>query len=243
MAVAHVQTTKTVSNAGSQTTVTGAMTTTAGNLLLVAALEFGSIGSNLQVVTSCKLGGVTAFTSDRTFAANTSGSFQMRCTWFSLPNAAGGSNTVTVDWGNSVLIPTNVLIFFMEVSGAITTAAADGAGAGASGVGTASASGSFNTTNSNDFIVCATTSLAANPATYTPGTSFTIPTNGTETNSAANLCGGVEFWANPAATTFNGAFTLKTGDWVNVATAYKAAAGGGATSVVNPSMLTTMGMQ
>jgi hypothetical protein len=237
MAVAHVQTTKTVDNSGGTSITSGSMTLTAGNLALFAALEFGAFGSALPVPTSAKLDNTTAFTQDLTFEANTSSNFRMRVTLYSMPNVSGGSHSVTV--AHSGNIPSNVLYFFMEVSGALTTAAVDGTGASASGVSTAAASGSASSTNSDDFWIAATTSLAANPATFAAGSGWTIPTNGTETNSSSNLCGGVEYMANPGATSENGQFTLKSGDWVCGAIAYKAAAGGGATAA--PNFITLLG--
>jgi hypothetical protein len=233
MPVAHVQTTKTVNNTGATSITSGSMTTTAGHLLIAVCLGFGNYGSALSTVASVKLDGVTAFTNDFTIEAVTAGTDRQRVTFLSLPNAAAGAHTLTVAYtaGN---VPTNQLIFFVEVSGALTTAAVDGAGAGSSGNSTAASSGAFTTTNSDDFWIAATTSLAANPATFVAGTSWTIPTNGTETNSSSNLCGAVEYWANPGATSGTGAFTLKTGEWVAGAIGYKSA--GGVVTVTYPQL-------
>jgi hypothetical protein len=224
-AVAHVQTTKTVDNViASHLTTTGSMTTTAGNLLLIGATAFAALGTPLQAITSVKLDGATSFTQDITVEANTSSNFRMRVAVFSLPNAAGGAHTVTVDWGAGGSGPTNVLVFFMEVSGAATVSVVDGTGSSGSGVSAASASGNFTTVNSNDFWVAVTTTLGAAPATSSAGASWTIPANGSETDSTMNLCGAIEFFANPGSTSGNGTFTVKNADWVNSAIGYKAAA-------------------
>lgn len=225
MPVAHVQTTKTVNNAGTSPQVSGAMTTSAGGLLLFGIMAFNT-GTAVPVPTSVKLDNTTAMgTGDVTLTANTSSNFNLRSSIYSLPNVAAGSHSVTVVWPAG--IPTNCLYFFTEVSGAATSSQVDGVGHGGSGVGTAASSGTFTTTNATDFWYAITSSLAANPATFSAGASFTIPTNGSETNSAGNLCGACEFWANPGATSGAGTFTLKTGDWVAVAIGYNAAAGGG----------------
>lgn len=225
MAVAHVQTVKTVDNASTSPATTGNITTSAGGLVILTLLEFDAVGSTLPAATSAKLDNTTLGAADNTFEALTSANFHQRVSFFSWPNVSAATHSVTIVYAGN--IPTNRLYFLTEVSGALTTAAVDGTGNGSSGVGTAAAVGTVTTTHSDDFIICATTSLAANPATFAASASFTIPTNGTETNSSANLCGGVEYWANPGATSFTPGFTLKTGDWVACAIAYQAAAGGG----------------
>lgn len=226
MAVALAQNpAKTINNLGtSPQTVTG-LTTSSGSLILVVVMGFGT-GAAVNAPTSVKLDNTTTMTADVTSGdINTSSNFHMRVSIYSLPNVASGAHTATVVW--PATIPTNTLYFFVEVSGAATASVVDGTGASGSGVGTAAATGAASSTNGDDFWIAATTSLAANPATFTAGAGWTIPTGGTETNSAANLCGGMEYIANPGATSENGQFTLKTGDWVASVIAYKAAAGGG----------------
>lgn len=231
MAVALVQDpVKTVINAGGATITTNPISLTVGNLLVLVALEFGNFGSALPAPTSAKFENTTVMTAEKTFEANTSGTFRMRISYYSLPNIPlGGNRTVTV--AHSGNLPDNILYFLLEISGATTTAASDSAGAGANGLITPADSGTATSTKSNDFWIAATTSLAGNPAHFTHGTGWTMPATGSsETNSAANLCGAVEYAANPGVTSLNGQFIVDAGDWVCVTMAYLASAAGPSTA-------------
>ncbi len=226
MAVAHVQTVKTVDNTGGASITTGNIVIggTGTNLLICAVLEYAVLGagSHLPVPTSAKLDNVTAGAQDATSEAQDASNESMRVTFYSWPSVSAATHSVTIAYPASV--PSNTLYFLVEVSGALTTAAVDGTGAGTSGSSTAVATGNATSTNSDDFWIAACTSIVANPAHFTKGAAWTSIT-GSETNSASNLCGAVEVLANPGATTENGTFTTDNGPWQATVIAYKAAAG------------------
>lgn len=225
MAVAHVQTGKTINNTAAASQTTGALTFTAGGNAIITIMAFNT-GVVVPVPTTAKLDNTTTMTLgvDST-NINTSSNFNMRVLQYVTENVTGASHSVTIAW--PATIPSNCTYFLTEYSGGATSSSGDGSGSHGSGVSTAAASGNATSTNSNDFWLAATTSLPpANPGHFTRVGSFTIPANGTETNSSANLCGGIEYLENPGATSENGQFTVDSGDWVCVVMAYKAGASG-----------------
>lgn len=227
MAVAHVQTIKTHSNSVSPTYDSGNITVSAGNLLLCAVIARNS--SVAPSISSVQLNGSTAFTQD----ANQSdgGFFDDTVYLYRLENVSAGTHFVRVTFAAQ---QAGCCVYVTEVSGAATSSALDATSIGTNGSGTAVATGNRTVTASDDFFYAVTTTRStANPATITGAGSFTIPTNGSELNGAANFPTAVGYRANPGTTTLNGQFTIDSSNWVAAAAAYKAAAGGGGGATVS----------
>lgn len=226
MAVAHVQTLKAHFHGSELTPATASMTFAAGGpLAIVTVLTYDT--TTTVAPSSVKLDATTSFAKALDSGDFASGSDHVRITIWYLENIASGAHTATATYA-SVFVST---LFITEVSGAATSSAADGAGTFASGSTTTPASGSFTAANTDDFWWSAVTSAVwVNPATFTAGTGWTIPTptsGSEETDSSQWLCGAVEYIQNPGTASENGQWTTKSGLNIATVSAFKVAGGGG----------------
>lgn len=209
-AVAHVATTEFDDGGASATTlVSGSISSTAGELLLMLVTGYTNTTSSVG-----ESGGGT-FTKH---LEQQNGVGNSASCW-SLPNASGGSHTYTVTFGGADLYDS---AWLMRVSGAATSSAYE-AGTSAidnSGASSTPASGTF-TTAGTSFLVGV--QFGGNNPT-TPGSGWTEPTNGE--SSLGN--GSVEYKANPGTTSHTADFTTTGGgNWVAVGCGFTVAGAGG----------------
>lgn len=225
MAVAHSATTKASNNVAATTLTTASVTPVSGDLLI---LGLASLESAAAHTVSTVTWNSISMTQDKTTAVTISAG-GMRVSLWSLPVVTGAAATGLITFSRSV---TNKTYFWMRITGAATSSITDSAGGAAVSVsaGTAATTGAFTSTASTDFwITLVGSDSSANPATFTVGSGWTIPTNGTETNGATNLAAGIEYIPNPGATSETGAFTLSSSNWAIVGMAYKVLSAGGVT--------------
>lgn len=227
MALAHVQTVK-ANGAGSAvlSVTTSGITTTTGNLFVIGAGSWKS-GSPQTLTPSDLIGGSA---SGNTWLEVTGSpqnpSGNTRAHLFYCKNGNGGaSHTFKVTAGATALMA----MFLMEISGADTTAPYD-TGAAATSLGsTAPNSGATGTRAQADEIIigyCGTGDNV-NGGTFSAGSGFTIPTNGTETNFN-NYVSGIEYQIMTAVGTEAANFTISNDSWACIAAAFKAASGAAA---------------
>jgi hypothetical protein len=246
MAVAHVQTIKSIDNDANTSQTTNSITVTGGNLVLCMVAQFRSAAVP-NAPTSVQLDGSTAFTHDLTQQETDTG---RAVSLFSLANVAGGAHTVSITFD---FAPNQVATYLMEVSGAATASYQDGVGVGAdfTGATTTPETGAFVAGQTTDYWVSALVSSAAiNPSTVTAGSGWAIPTNGSEVDGTANCVSGVEYIANPGTATQNGQWTQTSARAAVLVFAYKVAGGGGGltlpwqprhTTIIGPSGLVLPG--
>jgi hypothetical protein len=222
-AVAHVATIKVNDTTPGTTWTTTTVTPSTGELLIVGLVAYRSGGT--FTVTATWNG--NALTEDKTITS-TNGADVFRASIFSLPNVTSATAGVAFTFSAATDFKT---AFVMRVSGAATSSITDGTGGSATGSSTTPATGAMTSTNSDDFWVSVMGNIdGSNPSTVTAGAGWTIPTNGSETNGASEVVGGIEYIANPGATSKNGQWTITSSQWNVVGMAYKASAGGGATA-------------
>lgn len=239
MAVAHVATLKISDNTAGTTANGSSVTPSTGDLLIAGIMAYRTAGT-FTITASWN---AQAMTEDKTTTASAGGSTLFRTSLFSLPNVSTATAAPALTFSASVDFCT---IFTMRVSGAATSSITDGTGgagntssAGATSVST----GAMSSTNSDDFWVTLIGSdSGANPASLAAA-GWTIPTNGSELNGAANVVAGIAYIANPGATTETGAWTASSSVLATVGMAYNAAAGGGGATRGVPSTLTLVGVQ
>lgn len=203
-AIAHVQTIKAIGNAASATLTTATFTSTSGNLL----------------VACCQWSGAATFTSIGDSKSNTwtqvgtEGSNGVKCRMYYAKNITGGaSHTVNFVQTNS---PTAFpLLFVTEFSG-LDTAAPFDVQAQNTGSSTAPNSGTTATrSRASSVLFAQVANNSSGTITYTAGSGYTIPTNGSEGNGASNATGAVEYQIVSAVGTDAGAFTISpTNNWI-----------------------------
>lgn len=225
-ALAHVQTQKGTTTAGTVANTT-AMTTTSGNLVVVTAGAFSTVSSPTSTITdaatgcsspcntwaevaSCAVGGAVVDPSGVT-----------RYRQFYAKNITGGANHIfTQTIGSASNFMT---IFATEISGADTTAPFDTC-ATAQATSTTPNTGATNTRAQADSIMVVSlgTGDTINAGSITAGSGFTIPTNGTETNFN-NYYSAVEYQIFTSTGTTAGDFTITSQSWGVTGAVYKAA--------------------
>jgi hypothetical protein len=222
MAITHSETIK---GSGSGTgPTTGSMTSSGAELWLLSVLVFDAGGA---VTITADLDGTTGMTQDRSQLIDVAGGNpnEEQIAVFSLANVASGSHSVSISFGG--INVDSFTWFLSRFAGAATSSPVDGTGASTSGSGTTAASGTFTTTNSDGMFYGAMMSdSGSNPATVTALDSWTIPTNGSETNGSVNVVAGVSYLLNPGTTSGNARYTVDSAGWGAMGIGYKVAAVG-----------------
>jgi hypothetical protein len=202
-AVVHVQTINASDFSSGTTLTSGSFTTSAGDLLIAAIAYYDA-----QTITSVKLDDAIDFTLN---ISQTHGSDNaIRGHIYSVPNVSSGSHTVTVTWSSAALFK---MLFVTEVSGAATTTPVDGAGVSDYGNGTSCSSGSYVAAGTSFWYGFA---VAPNAGSFTAGTGWTIPTNGSD----GSLFAAVEYKANPGSSPQTADMTIGSTNWICLGIAY-----------------------
>lgn len=227
MPVAHVQTRNDPFNSGgvANPQTTGALTITAGNLLIVGVAVFAN-SATAAPITSVKLDGTTDFTQAKDLEATVAGVHIRVSIWYLKNAPSGGSHTCQVNF-NTVGAAVDVdSLWFTEASGCDTASPLDGTGASASGSDASPASGSYTTQTDSFIYGLAAGDQPDNPSTINNGSGWTIPTNGKVTDGSQYITGAVEYKANPGTSSHNAQFSWGTAaDWVSVGVAFKVSGG------------------
>jgi hypothetical protein len=208
MALAHVQTVKGVTSAGTVATTAG-ITTTSGNLLVCVAGAFQAGVSPVSVITDSNSNTWTNVANSSPQTPNASSRIYM---YYAKNITGGASHTFTQTITGGVNFMT---IFVMEISGAHLTSPLDAvAQAGNTGNSAAANSGTTPTrANANAILIGAFGSAdGVNAGTITAGTGFTIPTNGSETNFN-NYVSAIEYQIVTSVGTDAAAFTISSQLW------------------------------
>lgn len=239
-AVAHVATLKISDNTAGTAANGSSVTPSTGDLLLVGIMAYRSAGA--FTITASWNG--NAMTEDKTTTAIAGNAVSVfRTSLFSLPNVTSATAATALTFSASVDFCT---IFTVRVSGAATSSITDGTGgAGNTGTGgaTSISTGAMSSTNSDDFWVTLIGSdSGANPASLAAA-GWTIPTNGSELNGAANVVAGIAYIANPGATSETGAWTASNSVLATVGMAYKAAGGAATPGCKNGLLLYGVGCE
>lgn len=219
MAIAAVAATKLAANSG--TSVTAAVSATAGNALLVSMNAYNGVS-----MTVTRTG--DTYTTDTNGATAGAVDFQ-RVGIASAPNVAGGSVNMTVAGGTGT---SGVVAFAMEFSGLATSSIRDATSPAIKTASSTSATSNSLTNATADavYVVAVGSESGANPVTITATGSWTGAigaTTMTETNGTIRPCGGGAYQIVASAAARNGAWTVTNAQWGAVAAVYKMAAAGG----------------
>jgi len=223
MPVAHVATLRNNVNTAGATLAGSSVTVNAGETLFVGIATYRAAGT--FTFSSVTWNGLP-MTEDKTITIGP-GTDIIRTSIFSLYVAAGATAAPQITCSASVDAST---IFVMRSSGGATSSIQDGAGASQTGTSANPATGTGSAVNTDDFWVAMIgTDAGAVSNSWTAGSSFTIPTNGAETNGSTNVSSAIEYLANPGSLTAAASATMGGGSatWGAVLMAYKSVSGTG----------------
>lgn len=205
-----------IENASSGT-ASASVAATAGNALMVVSADYGASAPTLTVS-----GGGT-WTTDAHTATDAGTGYTIGLA--SCPSATGGANTITVAWSAGSANTS----FCLEFTG-MANPVLDAVGTTNAATSANEATASQTNSNASDVMVGTGFDAAGGVPTYTPNNSWTIPTNGSETNSATYITGWAAYRivsssASQNTTVTNGAPGQSVAYYTLIA-AYKQAGGG-----------------
>jgi hypothetical protein len=152
--------------------ISATISTTGGNLLV--AWCHGNSNNSVITISDSAAQTWTAVSSGSVSSAGTN-----NAEMFYMPNSAAVTS-VTANFATSE--SGGIIVF--EISGAATTSPSDGSvNSSATGSFPSAISGSLTTTNANDILIMAVNNRTSQ-TTWTPGTGYIIPANGSETRGA-----------------------------------------------------------
>lgn len=218
MAVAHVQTLNANDNDGGTTATGPSITTTAGNLLAAVLYGFDAGAGN----PTCSASSFNSVAGTQDITRQQAGT-DSRIYIFHWENIGGvtAAPTFTVSSG------AGWWVVVMEISGAATSSAIDGAGSSATATSTAPAPGVFTAAATTGFTLSAFGAEIATGSITGLSAPWVTPTNGTGQANGREF--GVQYQlASPAAV--NGTWTITSAPWAAAQVVYKVAAGGGGTT-------------
>ncbi len=178
MAITFVACTRLENNSGNS--VTGSVSGTGGNAMICQVQDFSP--GTATLTTS---GGGTWTTDHNGSVLNTQRTSSASC-----PNITGGAVSRTASYGAGV----SCNAYFMEFSGMATSSIFEAAGTTASGTTSPMSTGALSNTQASAVkVAMVAVDTGDNQTLGTSGTGWTIPTNGSEGNGAAQYVGAVAY--------------------------------------------------
>lgn len=159
---------------GGTATITG-LTTTPGSLIAIVTAQGGSSSATVTVSDSASQSYTQSVSG---YAGNSSPS---RSSVFYVPNSVA-LTSITVTWSITTTIAYMLMI---EIAGAALSSPEDNSvNASTNSNVTSLTSGNLTTTNPNDILLFCVSTPSTGSGTFTPGGSYIIPANGTNTTEA-----------------------------------------------------------
>ena len=217
MAIAVVQSKSNSTASGTSLALAMTSNVTAGNLIAIAVLSFGSGSPPAPSSITDTLGNTYTNPIDET-----NGAFTRRCQIWYAKNIAGGANTITLNMSGTG----SVAAFAWEISGLNTTAPFDQLQL-ATGTGTAVSSGSTpTTTDANEILVGCMWNPSAE--TNTPDATFTNLTQ--IVVGSDRFVGGTKIVSSTGTYAYTGTLNASA-NWIGIVGTFKTTGAGAATKL------------